>query len=60
MKQLANHFRPDPKIIKKRIEDLIQREYLERDGKLFFYFRKSSKYISLCCIIFNYDKYFLF
>jgi len=31
MKQLANHFRPDPKIIKKRIEDLIQREYLERD-----------------------------
>jgi len=29
--QLMQHFKPDPKIIKKRIEDLIQREYIERD-----------------------------
>jgi len=29
--QLMRHFKPDPKQIKKRIEDLIQREYLERD-----------------------------
>eukprot|EP00823_Brevimastigomonas_motovehiculus_P006923 TRINITY_DN5949_c0_g1_i1.p1 TRINITY_DN5949_c0_g1~~TRINITY_DN5949_c0_g1_i1.p1 ORF type:complete len:757 (+),score=176.94 TRINITY_DN5949_c0_g1_i1:117-2387(+) len=29
--QLMQLFRPDPKIIKRRIEDLIQREYLERD-----------------------------
>jgi len=28
---LWQHFTPDPKIIKKRIEDLIAREYLERD-----------------------------
>jgi cullin 1 len=26
------HFKPDPKQIKKRIEDLIAREYLERDS----------------------------
>jgi len=30
-KQLMQHFKPDPKEIKKRIEDLITREYLERD-----------------------------
>jgi cullin 1 len=30
-KQLMAHFRPDPKVIKQRIEDLISREYLERD-----------------------------
>merc|ERR1712072_515807 len=30
--QLMRHFKPDPKQIKKRIEDLIAREYLERDG----------------------------
>ena len=29
--QLLRHFKPDPKQIKKRIEDLIAREYLERD-----------------------------
>jgi len=31
-KQLMAHFRPDPKVIKQRIEDLIAREYLERDA----------------------------
>jgi cullin 1 len=31
LRQLGNLFRPDPKLIKKRIEDLIQRAYLERD-----------------------------
>lgn len=31
VQQLQHMFRPDFKIIKKRIEDLIQREYLERD-----------------------------
>jgi len=30
--QLLRHFKPDPKQIKKRIEDLIAREYLERDA----------------------------
>jgi cullin 1 len=30
-KQLMQHFKPDPKEIKRRIEDLITREYLERD-----------------------------
>mmetsp|Transcript_19398 Transcript_19398/g.41007 ORF Transcript_19398/g.41007 Transcript_19398/m.41007 type:complete len:752 (+) Transcript_19398:221-2476(+) len=30
--QLMRHFKPDPKQIKKRIEDLIHREYLERDA----------------------------
>jgi len=30
-KQLMAHFKPDPKEIKRRIEDLITREYLERD-----------------------------
>lgn len=29
--QLIAHFKPDPKVIKRRIEDLITREYLERD-----------------------------
>jgi hypothetical protein len=29
--QLTSHFSPDPKLIKFRIEDLIAREYLERD-----------------------------
>ena len=29
--QLLRHFKPDPKQIKKRIEELIAREYLERD-----------------------------
>ncbi len=29
--QLCKMFKPDLKLIKKRIEDLIQREYLERD-----------------------------
>ncbi|KAL0489730.1 cullin [Acrasis kona] len=32
-KQLMTHFVPDPKVIKRRIEDLISREYLERDSK---------------------------
>eukprot|EP01012_Entosiphon_sulcatum_P032718 TRINITY_DN4156_c0_g1_i1.p1 TRINITY_DN4156_c0_g1~~TRINITY_DN4156_c0_g1_i1.p1 ORF type:complete len:752 (-),score=258.48 TRINITY_DN4156_c0_g1_i1:543-2798(-) len=31
IKQLSHLFKPDPKVIKKRIEDLIQRKYLERD-----------------------------
>jgi cullin 1 len=30
-KQLLQHWKPDPKEIKRRIEDLITREYLERD-----------------------------
>ena len=30
--QLLRHFKPDPKQIKKRIEDLIAREYLESDS----------------------------
>jgi cullin 1 len=29
--QLMQYFKPDPRQIKKRVEDLIQREYLERD-----------------------------
>ena len=29
---VRRHFKPDPKQIKKRIEDLIAREYLERDS----------------------------
>ena len=29
--QLKQSFRPDVKMIKRRIEDLISREYLERD-----------------------------
>nr|CAG4718449.1 unnamed protein product [Naegleria fowleri] len=33
IKQLSSHFLPDPKLIKKRVEDLIAREYLERDAK---------------------------
>jgi cullin 1 len=32
-KQLMSHFIPDPKVIKRRIEDLISREYLARDDK---------------------------
>jgi len=32
IKHLSTHFSPDPKIIKKRIEDLISRDYLERDS----------------------------
>lgn len=32
-KQLMSLFQPDPKAVKKRIEDLISREYLERDEK---------------------------
>lgn len=31
IQQLQRMFKPDLKLIKKRIEDLIQREYLERD-----------------------------
>ncbi len=31
--QQLNFFRPNPKIIKQRIEHLIEREYLERDGE---------------------------
>ena len=31
IKQLSHIFTPEPKILKKRVEDLIQRQYLERD-----------------------------
>ena len=31
VQQLQRMFKPDFKLIKKRIEDLVQREYLERD-----------------------------
>eukprot|EP01009_Symbiontida_sp_KSa7_P003687 NODE_18_length_2621_cov_624.894246_g15_i0.p1 GENE.NODE_18_length_2621_cov_624.894246_g15_i0~~NODE_18_length_2621_cov_624.894246_g15_i0.p1 ORF type:complete len:346 (+),score=45.58 NODE_18_length_2621_cov_624.894246_g15_i0:1328-2365(+) len=31
--QLGHHFKPDPRVIKRRIEDLIAREYLERDSE---------------------------
>jgi cullin 1 len=31
--QLMQYFQPDPKQIKKRIEDLIARDYLERDAE---------------------------
>ena len=30
--QLKSLFNPDPRVIRKRIEDLIVREYLERDA----------------------------
>lgn len=39
-KQLSSRFRPDPMVIKKRIESLIEREYLERssaDRKVYQY-----------------------
>jgi cullin 1 len=32
VQQLSRMFKPDFKLIKKRIEDLVQREYLERDA----------------------------
>eukprot|EP01051_Picozoa_sp_SAG22_P011986 SAG22_NODE_1204_length_5172_cov_4.546028_5_plen_57_part_00 len=38
--QLLVHFKPEPKLIKKRIEHLIEREYLERsptDARLYHY-----------------------
>jgi len=34
--QLMQYFKPDPRQIKKRIEDLIAREYLERDAEQSF------------------------
>lgn len=40
-KILSNKFNPDPTMIKKRIESLIDREYLERDSAD----RKFYKYI---------------
>jgi len=33
VQQLTRSFKPDFKLIKKRIEDLITREYLERDAE---------------------------
>eukprot|EP01006_Ploeotia_vitrea_P028755 TRINITY_DN61391_c0_g1_i1.p1 TRINITY_DN61391_c0_g1~~TRINITY_DN61391_c0_g1_i1.p1 ORF type:complete len:789 (-),score=111.59 TRINITY_DN61391_c0_g1_i1:58-2424(-) len=32
IQQLSQHFKPEPRVIKRRIEDLITREYLERDS----------------------------
>jgi cullin 3 len=41
-KQLSSRFRPNPLIIKKRIESLIEREYLERSSTD----RKSYNYLA--------------
>lgn len=41
-KILINKFNPDPTLIKKRIESLIEREYLERDPED----RRFYKYIA--------------
>ena len=41
-KQLSSRFRPNPLIIKKRIESLIEREYLERSQSD----RKSYTYLA--------------
>jgi len=41
-KILINKFKPDPTLIKKRIESLIEREYLERDPED----RRFYKYIA--------------
>lgn len=32
MRQLHVYFRPEPRAIKRRVEELIDREYLERDA----------------------------
>jgi len=36
---LSPHFKPDPKVIKRRIDDLITREYLERDAERTNFYR---------------------
>lgn len=45
--QLSRMFQPDPRMIKKQIESLIDREYLERDtvGSLLFAFRFRALYL---------------
>jgi cullin 3 len=41
-KQLSSRFRPNPVVIKKRVESLIEREYLERSESD----RKSYNYLA--------------
>ena len=45
--QLSKRFMPDPSMIKKRIESLIEREYLERETA------DPNTYVYLVCTLFN-------